>query len=75
MFIYRYIDNGFLGQTLKMFGKLNEHLIAGYVVKILEGLHYLHQSQIMHCDLKVSNILTTKNENVNLSNFDVSLNL
>ena len=34
----RYAENGSLGQTLKAFGKLNEKLVATYVVKILEGL-------------------------------------
>lgn len=45
------------------------------MIKILEGLHYLHQSQVVHCDLKAANILTTKNGNVKLSDFGVSLNL
>lgn len=49
--------------------------MASYVVKILEGLHYLHQSDVVHCDLKAANILTTKNGNVKLSDFGVSLNL
>ena len=71
----RYAENGSLGQTLKAFGKLNERLVAGYVAKILEGLHYLHQSDVVHCDLKAANILTTKNGNVKLSDFGVSLNL
>ncbi|CAL1715053.1 unnamed protein product [Somion occarium] len=73
--ILEYAENGSLGQTLKAFGKLNERLVAGYVVKILEGLHYLHQSDVVHCDLKAANILTTKNGNVKLSDFGVSLNL
>jgi serine/threonine protein kinase len=71
----RYAENGSLGQILKAFGKLNERLVAGYVVKILEGLHYLHQSDVVHCDLKAANILTTKTGNVKLSDFGVSLNL
>jgi serine/threonine protein kinase len=73
--IVRYAENGSLGQTLRAFGKLNERLVAGYVVKILEGLDYLHQSDVVHCDLKAANILTTKNGNVKLSDFGVSLNL
>ena len=43
----RYAENGSLGQTLKAFGKLNERLVANYVVKILEGLHYLHQNDVV----------------------------
>ena len=73
--LFRYAENGSLGQTLKSFGKLNEALVARYVVKILEGLHYLHTSNIVHCDLKAANILTTKNGNVKLTDFGVSLNL
>jgi len=73
--LLRYVENGSLGQTIKAFGKLSERLVASYVVKILEGLHYLHTSQVVHCDLKAANILTTKNGNVKLSDFGVSLNL
>jgi serine/threonine protein kinase len=50
-------------------------LVAGYVIKILDGLRYLHNSQVVHCDLKAANVLTTKNGNVKLSDFGVSLNL
>ncbi|KAH9984899.1 hypothetical protein BJV77DRAFT_965843 [Russula vinacea] len=73
--VLEYAENGSLGQTLKAFGKLNEKLVASYVVKILEGLDYLHQSDVVHCDLKAANILTTKTGNVKLTDFGVSLNL
>ncbi|KAI6114854.1 Pkinase-domain-containing protein [Pisolithus croceorrhizus] len=73
--VLEYAESGSLGQTLKAFGNLNEHLVASYVVKILEGLHYLHKCHVVHCDLKAANILTTKTGNVKLSDFGVSLNL
>ncbi|KAF8577988.1 hypothetical protein K439DRAFT_1530932 [Ramaria rubella] len=73
--VLEYAENGSLAQTLKAFGKLNEALVATYVTKVLEGLHYLHTSQVVHCDLKAANILTTKTGNVKLSDFGVSLNL
>ncbi|KAH8108352.1 hypothetical protein DFH11DRAFT_1732067, partial [Phellopilus nigrolimitatus] len=73
--VLEYAENGSLGQTLKAFGKLNEKLVATYVIKILEGLDYLHRNDVVHCDLKAANILTTKNGNVKLSDFGVSLNL
>jgi len=73
--VFEWVENGSLGQTLKAFGKLNEKLVASYVVKILEGLQYLHSSHVVHCDLKAANILTTKTGDVKLSDFGVSLNL
>ncbi|KAF8189096.1 hypothetical protein K438DRAFT_1676847 [Mycena galopus ATCC 62051] len=73
--VLEYVENGSLGQTLKAFGKLNERLVASYVVKILEGLNYLHSNGVVHCNLKASNILTTKNGAVKLSDFGVSLSL
>ncbi|TDL20391.1 kinase-like protein, partial [Rickenella mellea] len=60
-------DSGSLSQTLKGFGKLNERLVSTYVVKILDTLNYLHQKKIVHCDLKASNILTTKMGGIKLS--------
>lgn len=71
----RYVENGSLGQTLKAFGKFNERLAASYATKILEGLHYLHSQEVVHCDLKAANILSTKNGNIKLSDFGVSLNM
>ncbi|KAE9397077.1 hypothetical protein BT96DRAFT_996156 [Gymnopus androsaceus JB14] len=73
--VLEYAENGSLGQTVRAFGKLNEKLVASYVVRILEGLHYLHKSDVVHCDLKAANILTTKNGNIKLSDFGVSLNM
>ncbi|KZV59483.1 kinase-like protein [Peniophora sp. CONT] len=73
--VLEYAENGSLGQILKAFGKLNEVLVASYVVKILEGLDYLHRSDVVHCDLKAANILTTKDGDVKLSDFGVFLNL
>ncbi|KAG9289193.1 hypothetical protein G9A89_022502 [Geosiphon pyriformis] len=73
--ILEYVENGSLLHTLKSFGNFPEKLVVSYVVKILEGLVYLHFKQVVHCDLKAANILSTKNGNVKLSDFGVSLNL
>lgn len=50
--VSRFIENGSLQKTLKAFGELPEGLVASYVVKILEGLDYLHSMNVVHCDLK-----------------------
>lgn len=97
--MHRYVENGSLGSTLKAFGKFNERLVSSYVIKILEGLDYLHSQkvstlfpsvwangalaltifsmfcQVVHCDLKAANILTTKVGNIKLTDFGVSLSL
>ncbi|KAI7827600.1 kinase-like domain-containing protein, partial [Gamsiella multidivaricata] len=73
--VLEFVENGSLLTTLKSFGAFPEKLVVAYVVKILEGLVYLHGKQVVHCDLKAANILTTKNGNVKLSDFGVSLNL
>ncbi|CED84355.1 pkinase-domain-containing protein [Phaffia rhodozyma] len=71
--VLEYVENGSLGSTIQSFGKLDEKLVAGYVIKILEGLSYLHDQKVVHCDLKAANILTTKTGNVKLTDFGVSL--
>ncbi|WVQ85452.1 hypothetical protein IAT38_007617 [Cryptococcus sp. DSM 104549] len=73
--VLEFVENGSLGQTLKAFGVFNEKLVSSYVAKILEGLDYLHSQGVVHCDLKSANILSTKNGNVKLSDFGVSLNM
>ncbi|KAJ2378044.1 Protein kinase of the Mitotic Exit Network, partial [Coemansia sp. RSA 2611] len=70
-----YVENGSLSATLKSFGAFPERLVLAYVVKIIEGLVYLHSGDVVHCDLKACNILTTKNGNTKLTDFGVSLNL
>lgn len=69
------MESGSLLQTIKRFGAFNETLSQTYVVKILDGLAYLHARHIVHCDLKAANLLTDKDANVKLSDFGVSLNL
>ena len=73
--MYRYAENGSLGQTLKAFGKLDEKLVASYVTKILNGLDYIHRNGVVHCDLRAENILTTKDGRVKLSEFGNSFRL
>ncbi|KAJ1914287.1 Protein kinase of the Mitotic Exit Network [Tieghemiomyces parasiticus] len=73
--VMEYVENGSLYHTLRAFGAFPEKLVLAYMVKIIEGLVYLHENQVVHCDLKAANILTTKKGNTKLSDFGVSLNL
>ncbi|KAL9547108.1 hypothetical protein MBANPS3_006323 [Mucor bainieri] len=73
--VLEYAENGSLMSTLKAFGAFPEKLVASFCSKILNGLGYLHENQVVHCDLKAANILTTKTGDVKLTDFGVSLNL
>ncbi|KAI8331532.1 kinase-like domain-containing protein [Chlamydoabsidia padenii] len=73
--VLEYAENGSLMSTLKSFGAFPEKLVASFCIKILSGLDYLHDNQVVHCDLKAANILTTKTGDVKLTDFGVSLNL
>ncbi|KAI8320484.1 kinase-like protein, partial [Martensiomyces pterosporus] len=73
--VMEYVENGSLSATLKSFGSFPEKLVLAYAVKIIEGLIYLHGRDVVHCDLKACNILTTKKGNTKLTDFGVSLNL
>lgn len=73
--ILEYVENGSLLSLLRSYGVFSETLVASYTSQILEGLVYLHNQQVVHCDLKAANILTTKNGEVKLTDFGVSLNL
>ncbi|BGO96869.1 putative Cell division control protein 15 (putative) [Rhodotorula toruloides] len=73
--ILEFAEGGSLEKTIKQYGQLPESLVAAYVLKMLEGLAYLHGEGVVHCDLKAANVLSTKNGNIKLSDFGVSLNL
>jgi serine/threonine protein kinase len=44
--VLEFVENGSLLTTLKSFGTFPEKLVVVYVVKILEGLVYLHGKQV-----------------------------
>ncbi|SAL94867.1 hypothetical protein [Absidia glauca] len=68
-------DDGELEKEITSFGAFPEKLVCSFCVKILNGLDYLHSNDVVHCDLKAANILTTKTGDVKLTDFGVSLNL
>ncbi|OBZ84795.1 Serine/threonine-protein kinase sepA [Choanephora cucurbitarum] len=73
--ILEYVEMGSLHNNIKAFGKFPEKLAASYTYKILSGLNYLHSEDVIHCDLKAANILTTKTGGLKLTDFGVSLSL
>ena len=74
--VMEYADGGDLStkikQTLKSHQYFDENSIWNTLIQILEGLKYLHQSCIIHRDLKSANIFLTKNNTVKIGDLNVS---
>eukprot|EP00850_Spirogloea_muscicola_P007816 SM000040S14828 [mRNA] locus=s40:632092:641340:+ [translate_table: standard] len=75
--ILEYVENGSLASIIKpsKFGAFPESLVAIYIAQVLEGLVYLHEQGVIHRDIKVANILTTKEGLVKLADFGVATKL
>ncbi|KAI3629746.1 hypothetical protein MIR68_011181 [Amoeboaphelidium protococcarum] len=73
--ILEFVENGSLYHTMKQFGAFPEKLVLYYTFGMLEGLAYLHDKGVVHCDLKAANILTTKTGVIKLGDFGVSKEL
>jgi serine/threonine protein kinase len=73
--ILEYMESGSLSHQLRSYGNFSEKLAQIYVLKILEGLDYLHARRVVHRDLKAANILAAKDGSIKLTDFGVSMNL
>ncbi|CAI5969895.1 unnamed protein product [Closterium sp. NIES-65] len=73
--LLEFVENGSLAGIIKpnKFGPFPECLVAVYTAQVLEGLMYLHEQGIIHCDIKGANILTTKEGLVKLADFGVAM--
>ncbi|XP_073307109.1 mitogen-activated protein kinase kinase 10-like [Primulina huaijiensis] len=72
-FVMEYMDMGSLHDILRKNKKLPENVISGIARNVLKGLQYLHGMQIVHGDIKPSNLLVNgaKGE-VKLADFGAS---
>jgi len=56
-FIMEYLDGGELLQYVLQRGKLTEDEAREFFKQIAEAISYCHRSKLIHCDLKLENIL------------------
>ena len=74
--VMEYADDGDLSTKIKNSLKnkcyFDEYTIWATLVQILEGLKYLHNSEIIHRDLKSANIFLTKKGIVKIGDLNVS---
>ncbi|XP_062517331.1 dual specificity mitogen-activated protein kinase kinase 1-like [Corticium candelabrum] len=68
-----YMDGGSLDLVLRRCGRIPERMIAKITLHVLSGLRYLReQLQIMHRDVKPSNVLVNSKGEIKLCDFGVS---
>ena len=74
--VMEYADDGDLSTKIKQYIKkklyFDEKTIWSTLIQILEGLKYLHRSDIIHRDLKSANIFLTKKGIVKIGDLNVS---
>lgn len=66
---------GSITSIYEKYGPLPEKTIKVYAKQILAGLEYLHENEVIHRDIKGSNILIHKDGTVKLADFGCSTQL
>jgi serine/threonine protein kinase len=67
-----YVPCGSLTLIVQKLGSFNEAVIQSYTKQILYGLQHLHNNDIVHRDIKGSNLLVTHDGRVKLADFGAS---
>ncbi|KAG0166942.1 serine/threonine-protein kinase KIN2 [Apophysomyces sp. BC1034] len=67
-----YVDGGQLLDYIISHGKLREKQARKFARQILSALDYCHRNSIVHRDLKIENILITRDEDIKIIDFGLS---
>ena len=70
--IMEYVKGMDLGKYLLVNGPLNEDMIIHFFVLILDTIAYLHQQDILHLDIKPSNIMVTDGLGIKILDLGIS---
>ncbi|MBU2511887.1 protein kinase [bacterium] len=54
-------------------GAVYYDLLRNYFSQLVDGLHYLHQNNVVHLDIKPANVMVGKNSNVIILDFGLAL--
>lgn len=73
LFIFlEYVSGGSVQDMLSKFGALDESIVRNYTHQILQGLAFLHENNVVHCDIKGGNILVSEDGVIKLADFNSS---
>ena len=71
-YVMDYIEGGSLKDSVDTHGPLSETVAIRYINQISDALSYLHTNNILHLDIKPSNILIDKDDRLILIDFGIS---
>jgi serine/threonine protein kinase len=70
-----YARRGSLRQIYRKGTLFSLETIVSYVMQIADGLQYIHDRRLVHCDVKLGNILLGPHGTVWLSDFGIAVNI
>ncbi len=72
-FVYEYFDGCNLVEYLADNPFMDETLIVKIFTQIVKGTEFLHSHNVIHCDLKLGNIMINKHHEIKIVDFDLSV--
>ncbi|CAD8087441.1 unnamed protein product [Paramecium primaurelia] len=73
--LLEYCNGGCLFTNIQLSGPLREDKALQYFVKIVKAVQYLHSKNVLHRDIKLSNLLLTSEDQIKLADFTWSTSL
>ena len=70
--MFEYVSEGDLVKYFKVNPLIEEGELKEFIYKIVMGINYLHENNIIHRDLKLDNILLDKKMNPKICDFGIS---
>jgi serine/threonine protein kinase len=67
-----WVAGGSVKSILDQYGPLSESIVVNYTTQVLLGLNFLHSNQIVHRDIKGSNLLVDDRGTIKLADFGTS---
>ena len=70
--VMKWYKNGSLSGLLKIRKRLTEFEVQYYIFQLIQGLKDIHEKNIVHCDIKPSNLLLDDNYCLKIGDFGLS---